>query len=341
MMMKTFLLFGPQDIRLSEKSIPNHGADEVLVKPKFMGICGSDVHYYRHGFCGNYVPKKPFALGHEFSGIIHSIGENVQGLKVGDEVAVDPSMPCRICKHCCSGHYNLCLSMKYFGSASCDPHIDGSMAQFVVVPAANCYVLPSGITMAQASLLEPLCVAMHAVRQAGRIAGSSILITGGGPIGQLILRVVKAFGSFDITVSDVDEFSREFALKSGASHVVNPLDENAWKSSAGFDIVFEASGVPSALANGIQVVRRGGTVVLVGTLPEQFSIPGNLIMNRELKLHGSFRFANVFEDSMKLVSAGIINLEGIVTDVFRFEDIPMAMEKALEKNGVMKIQIAL
>jgi len=341
MMMKTFLLYGSKDIRLTEKSMPKLGADQVLVQPKFMGICGSDVHYYRHGFCGNFVPKKPFALGHEFSGIIHSIGEKVQGLKVGDEVAVDPSMPCRTCKHCCSGHYNLCLSMKYFGSASCDPHIDGSMAQFVVVPEANCYVLPSGITMAQASLLEPLCVAMHAVRQAGRIAGTSILITGGGPIGQLILRVVKAFGSFDTTVSDVDEFSREFALKSGASNVVNPLDENAWKSSAAFDIVFEASGVPSALVNGIQVVRRGGTVVLVGTLPEQFSIPGNLIMNKELKLHGSFRFANVFEDSMKLVSAGIINLEGIVTDVFRFEDIPMAMEKALEKNGVMKIQIAL
>ncbi len=340
-MMKTFLLYGSKDIRLSEKSIPNLGADQVLVQPKFTGICGSDVHYFRHGYCGNFVPKQPFALGHEFSGIIHSVGENVQYLKVGDEVAVDPSMPCRNCKHCHSGHYNLCLSMKYFGSASCDPHIDGSMGQFVVTPAANCFVLPSGISLAQASLLEPLCVAMHAVRQAGRIAGSSILITGGGPIGQLILRVVKAFGAYNTTLSDVDEFAREFALKSGANHAVNPLDENAWKSSAGFDIVFEASGVPSALANGLQVVRRGGTVVLVGTLPEQFSIPGNLIMNRELKILGSFRFANVFEDAINLLSAGIINLEGIVTDIFRFEDIPLAMEKALEKKGVMKIQIAL
>jgi L-idonate 5-dehydrogenase len=341
MMMKTFLLYGSKDIRLSEKSIPNLGADQVLVQPKFTGICGSDVHYFRHGYCGNFVPKQPFALGHEFSGIIHSVGENVQYLKVGDEVAVDPSMPCRNCKQCRSGHYNLCLSMKYFGSASCDPHIDGSMGQFVVAPAANCFVLPSGISLAHASLLEPLCVAMHAVRQAGRIAGSSILITGGGPIGQLILRVVKAFGAYDTTVSDVDEFAREFALKSGANHAVNPLDENAWKSSAGFDIVFEASGVPSALANGLQVVRRGGTVLLVGTLPDQFSIPGNLIMNRELKLLGSFRFANVFEDAINLVSAGIINLEGIVTDIFRFEDIPLAMEKAIEKKGVMKIQIAL
>lgn len=340
-MMKTFLLNGPKDLRLSEKSIPSINADQVLVQPKFTGICGSDVHYFRHGYCGNFVPKQPFALGHEFSGVIFSIGENVQGLKVGDEVAVDPSMPCRSCKHCRSGHYNLCLSMKYFGSASCDPHIDGSMGQFVVAPAANCFVLPSGISMSQASLLEPLSVAMHAVRQAGQIAGSSILITGGGPIGQLILRVVKAFGACNITMSDVDGFAREFALKSGANYVVDPLDENAWKSSDGYDIVFEASGVPSALVNGIHVTRRGGTIILVGTLPEQFSIPGNLIMNKELKLLGSFRFANVFEDAMNLVSVGIINLDGIVTDTFCFEDIPLAMEKALEKNGVMKIQIAL
>jgi L-iditol 2-dehydrogenase len=155
------------------------------------------------------------------------------------------------------------------------------------------------------------------------------------------LRVVRAFGAHDITVSDVSEFARAFSLKSGANKVVNPLEENAWKYFNGFDIVFEASGSPSALANGIQVTRRGGSVVLVGTLPESFSIPGNLIMNKELKLYGSFRFANVFEDAMNMVAAGIINLDGIVTDTFSFDDIPKAMQYALDKNGVMKVQIEL
>jgi L-idonate 5-dehydrogenase len=339
--MKTYLLYGAKDIRLSEKSVPIPGADQVLIKPKFTGICGSDVHYFQHGYCGNFIPKRPFALGHEFAGVVDSIGANVIGLKVGDEVAVDPSMPCGSCKHCKSGHYNLCLSMRYFGSASCDPHMDGAMGQYLVVPATNCYLLPVGISMAQASLLEPLSVAMHAVKQVDRIAGTSILITGGGPIGQLILRVVRAFGAHDITVSDVSEFARVFSLKSGANKVVNPLEENAWKYYNGFDIVFEASGAPSALANGIQVTRRGGSVVLVGTLPESFSIPGNLIMNKELKLHGSFRFANVFEEAMNMVAAGIINLDGIVTDTFSFDDIPKAMQQALNKNGVMKVQIEL
>lgn len=339
--MKTYLLYGAKDIRLTEKSIPQPGSGEVLIEPKFIGICGSDVHYFQHGYCGNFVPKRPFALGHEFTGVIHSTGSNVQGLKVGDEVAIDPSMPCGSCKHCRSGHYNLCLSMRYFGSASCDPHIDGAMGQYVVVPAANCYVLPAGMSMEQASLLEPLCVAMHAVKQVDQIAGTSILITGGGPIGQLILRVVRAFGAYNVTVSDVNEFAREFSLKSGANNVVNPLEENAWKSFNGFDVVFEASGVPSALANGIQLARRGGSVVLVGTLPDSFSIPGNLIMNRELKLLGSFRFANVFEDAMNMVAEGIINLDGIFTDSYSFDNIPQAMQRALDKDKVMKVQIAI
>ncbi|MEY4739296.1 MAG: L-idonate 5-dehydrogenase, NAD-binding [Bacteroidota bacterium] len=339
--MKTYLLYGPKDIRLAEKPAPNPEAGQVLVEIKFTGICGSDLHYFNHGFCGRFVPKRPFALGHEFSGIVREVGSNVQSLSIGDEIAVDPSMPCGSCNHCRSGHYNLCLNMKFFGSASCDPHIDGSMGEFVAVPSSNCYVLPKGIDLAQASLLEPLSVAMHAVRQVGNISGKSVLITGGGPIGQLILRVARAFGAYRVTMSDVNAFARDFALASGANAAINPVDENAWQANGHYDVVIEASGVPSALSNGLEVVRRGGTVVLVGTLPELFSLPGNLIMSKELKLFGSFRFAHVFQDAINMVAAGQINLDGIVTDIYGFDDVPIAMEKALAKDHVMKVQIAV
>lgn len=339
--MKTYLLYGPKDIRLAEKPAPNPEAGQVLVEIKFTGICGSDLHYFNHGFCGRFVPKRPFALGHEFSGIVREVGSNVQSLSIGDEIAVDPSMPCGSCNHCRSGHYNLCLNMKFFGSASCDPHIDGSMGEFVAVPSSNCYVLPKGIDLAQASLLEPLSVAMHAVRQVGNISGKSVLITGGGPIGQLILRVARAFGAYRVTMSDVNAFARDFAMASGANAAINPVDENAWQANGHYDVVIEASGVPSALSNGLEVVRRGGTVVLVGTLPELFSLPGNLIMSKELKLFGSFRFAHVFQDAINMVAAGQINLDGIVTDIYGFDDVPIAMEKALAKDHVMKVQIAV
>ena len=339
--MKTYLLYGPKDIRLAEKPAPNPEAGQVLVEIKFTGICGSDLHYFNHGFCGRFVPKRPFALGHEFSGIVREVGSNVESLSAGDEIAVDPSMPCGTCNHCRSGHYNLCLNMKFFGSASCDPHIDGSMGEFVAVPSSNCYVLPKGIDLAQASLLEPLSVAMHAVRQVGDISGKSLLITGGGPIGQLILRVARAFGAYRVTMSDVNTFARDFALASGANAAINPVDEKAWQANEHYDVVIEASGVPSALSNGLDVVRRGGTVVLVGTLPELFSLPGNLIMSKELKLFGSFRFAHVFQDAINMVAAGQINLDGIVTDIYGFDDVPIAMEKALAKDHVMKVQIAV
>ncbi|MBU3743090.1 MAG: zinc-binding dehydrogenase [Sediminibacterium sp.] len=231
------------------------------------------------------------------------------------------------------------MHMRYFGSASCDPHHDGSMGEFVVAPASNCYVLPPGISLSQASLLEPLCVAMHAVKQVEQIAGKRVLITGGGPIGQLIVRVVKAFGAYSISVSDVSAYARQFAIDSGAQQGIDPMDENAWKQIEPFDIVFEASGNPAALNNGIQVLRRGGTLVLVGTMPETFTISGNAIMSKQLRILGSFRFANVFEDAVKMVAAGIINLEGMITDTFAFSETPIALLRALERKESMKIQI--
>lgn len=337
--MKSFLLYGPQDVRLTERDMPVCGPTQVIVKPRYTGICGSDIHYYKDGYCGSFRPKYPFALGHEFSGIIHQVGELVKSLSVGDAVAIDPSMPCSACSFCREGLYNLCKNMRFFGSASCDPHQDGSMAGYVVAPASNCFVLPQGISLSQASLLEPLSVAMHAVRRAGPIAGKKILITGGGPIGQLILRVVKAMGAYSITLSDVSEYARAFALSSGASGVINPLENGALQQLDPLDVVLEASGNPAALNNGIHTLTKGGTLVLVGTMPETFAIDGNIIMSKQLQVLGSFRFANVFEDAIRMVAAGIIQLDGMITDTYSYDDTPQALQYALTQRDRMKIQI--
>lgn len=337
--MHSFLLYGQQDLRRVDLPVPLPEENEVLIDVAFTGVCGSDQHYFRHGYCGRFIPKRPFALGHEFSGVIHSVGEKVTGFTPGDPVAIDPSMPCRKCRVCREGRYNLCEDMRYFGSASCDPHLNGSLAGLVVVPAENVYRLPKGISLKQASLLEPLCVAMHAVRQAGNIAGKSVLITGGGPIGQLTMRVLKAFGAAHIALSDIDPFARRFSLDHGADQVIDSNIPNAWSNMMPVDIVMEASGVSTALAEGIKITRRGGTVVVVGTLPDEVLLPANLIMNRELAIHGSFRFANVFEDALNLVSKGIIRLDGLITHIFPFEQTPAAMEKALKKSKVMKVVI--
>jgi 2-desacetyl-2-hydroxyethyl bacteriochlorophyllide A dehydrogenase len=338
--MRAYLLYGAGDLRPEERTVPQPPPGSVIVEPRFTGVCGSDVHYFQHGYCGRFVPKRPFALGHEFAGVVRELGAGVTTLSLGEEVAVDPSMPCGVCAHCRSGRYNLCPDMRYFGSASCDPHLDGSMAQFVSVPVGNCHRLPPGISLSQASLLEPLSVAMHAVRQGGSVAGRNVLVTGGGPIGQLILRVARAFGAWRITVSDPDPFARQFAVQHGADAAIDPLSANAWKGQDGFDTVFEASGSPAALSNAIEAAARGGTLVLVGTLPERVEMPANLIMNRELNLRGSFRFANVFGEALRLVAAGIIPLDGLVTQVFPYEETPQAMRVASSRQSVMKVQIA-
>jgi L-idonate 5-dehydrogenase len=338
--MRSYLLYGAGDLRREERPAPAPPPGGVLVEPRFTGVCGSDVHYFRHGYCGRFVPRRPFALGHEFAGVVTELGAGVTSLSVGDEVAVDPSMPCGVCAYCRGGRYNLCPDMRYFGSASCDPHIDGSMAQYVSVPAGNCHRLPPGISLAQASLLEPLSVAMHAVRQCGGVAGRSVLVTGGGPIGQLILRVARAFGAWRVSVSDPDPFARDFALRHGADAGIDPVSQEAWKGADAFDIVFEASGAPAALSNGIEATARGGTLVLVGTLPESVDMPANLVMNRELTLRGSFRFANVFGEALRLVAAGVIPLDGLVTHVMPFEEAPQALRLASSRQSVMKVQLA-
>ena len=337
--MKAYLLYGPEDIRLEEKPVPEPEAGQVLVEPRFTGICGSDVHYYQHGYCGRFVPKRPFALGHEFSGVVSRIGPEVRGLSVGDEVAVDPCMPCGWCRYCRRGDYNLCLSMKVLGSASCDPHLDGGFGQVVAVPARNCYVLPDGISLSQASLLEPLCVALHAVRLVDDIAGRSVLITGGGPIGQLVLRVVQAFGALRICLSDIDPFARNFAAASGATAVLDPADGPTAAASDDYDIVFEASGVPAALGFGLETIHRGGTLVQIGTLPHEVTLPANLIMAKQLKVLGSFRYANVFETAMNMIVAGAVRLDGIISEVYPFDQVPEAMQRALKKERMVKVQV--
>jgi L-idonate 5-dehydrogenase len=339
--MKAYLLHGAEDIRLADRPHPEPETGQVVIETRFTGICGSDIHYYKHGYCGRFIPKRPFALGHEISGVVSAVGSEVQELHVGDEVAIDPSMPCGQCEHCLGDHYNLCTAMKFLGSASCDPHMDGGQGQFVVVPAKNCHVLPQGISLSQASLLEPLCVAMHAVKQVSNIEGASVLITGGGPIGQLALRVAQAFGAVRVSLSDIDAFAREFAMQSGAHAVINPLDKNAWDGNEGYDLVFEASGAPAAMGAGLEIIKRGGTLVQIGSMPEEVTIPANLIMTKELRVQGSFRYANVFEPAIAMVAAGQLNLDGIISETYGFDEIPEAMKRALHKDRVVKVQVAI
>lgn len=342
--MKAFFLHGRQDLRLAEVEVPKADAGQVVLRVRRAGICGSDIHYYSHGRVGSFVPKRPFVLGHEFAGEIVQIGDGVSTQLLGRRVTVDPSMPCGNCGYCRAGRYNLCGSMRFFGSASCDPHIDGGFEEYVSVPASNCLPLADTMSWGEAAMIEPLSVAVHAVQRAGSVSGRAVLVTGGGPIGQLVALVVRTFGASKVVLSDLAEFPRSLAVKQGADAAVDANDPHFTGiadevSNGGFDFVFEAAGSAQALAQGLSVVRRGGTIIQVGTLPAEVTLPANVIMARELNLIGSFRFANVFPISLDLVGSRRIDLTPLISAVLPLDAMPEAMARAVGKQGVIKVQV--
>lgn len=336
--MQRFRLHGAHQIALDHLPAPTPGAGDVLVAVSHVGICGSDKHYFAHGRCGAFVPKAPFALGHEFSGIVTALGDGVAGLRVGDRVAVDPLQACGQCPMCRGGHANLCPSKRYMGSAAAWPHVDGAMGEAVCVPASNVYHLPDAVSLTAAALIEPSSVAYHAVRRAGPIAGTKVLVIGGGAIGQLILRLARALGARHTSLADPLAYNRTIGSASGADLVFTPEEA---PPDVDYDVVWEAAGAESALSMAIQRVRKGGVIVQVGTLPDRVNIPANLIMAKEVDLRGSIQFDKAFPDVIALLEAGRLRVDDLVTQRFPFEQAPAALDFALASRESIKILIDL
>jgi L-idonate 5-dehydrogenase len=342
--MKAFLLHGEKDLRAHDLELPVISAGQVMLRVKRAGICGSDIHYYSHGKIGDFIPKRPFVLGHEFAGEVVRAGDGVNPALTGQRVTVDPSIPCGECKFCRGGRYNLCRNMRFYGSASCDPHINGGFAEYTVAPATNCFAVPDSLGWGEAAMIEPLSVVVHAARRAGDIAGRRVLVTGGGAIGQLMALVARAFGASQVVMSDIAAYPRMLAVKLGADDELNASDADfeakaTALSQGGFDYVFEASGSAQALSQAIAAAERGATIVQVGTLPTPATAPLNSIMAKELNLIGSFRFANVFAAALDLAVTRKVNLSPLISAVLPLSDMQKAMDLAVEKNEVIKVQI--
>jgi len=342
--MKAWVLHGKEDVRLEDHPKPEAKPGEVLIKTRRVGVCGTDVHYFMDGRSGASIPKRPFIFGHEVTGEIAEVGDGVKHLQVGMRVAIDPSQPCWTCRLCRSGRYNLCQATSFLGSAKFDPPTHGTNREYFTIPAANCFPLPDQLDDGQAAMLEPLSVATHGVMRAGNVAGKSVLVTGGGPIGQMVALVTRAFGADIVAVSDVIGYPRQFAKQMGADCALDPRSETFQDEvqqivPQGFDVVIEASGVPAATRQAIDVVGHGGTLVQVGTLPPAVELPFNMIMEKELQVRGSFRFAHVFSLALKQMAAGRLDLKPMISKVFPFAELPDALRAGHQKGDIMKIQI--
>lgn len=339
--MKAFYLHGARDLRPAQVEVPELEPDQVLVKVKACGLCGTDLHYYAHGRNGDFVPRRPFILGHEFAGEIADAGLHEDILPVGSRVAIDPSNTCRVCRYCLEGRYNLCKKTIYFGSAATDPHIDGSFREYIPVLAHRCHLIPAALPFREAALLEPLSVALHGIGQAGNIAGKRVLICGAGPIGQLLGLVARHYGAERLAVSDLRPLALDLAGALWADTTIRadrPAQvEEAWRAFDGFDAVIEASGAATALQTAVERCRPGGVIVQVGIQEKEVDLPINLVMQRELTIRGSFRFTHVFARALDLVGQRKLNLQPLITGEDEFPNLSAGFEKALGAESIKTV----
>ncbi|MEV8056278.1 L-idonate 5-dehydrogenase [Streptomyces antimycoticus] len=299
------VIHGQGDLRIEELPEPEPAPGQALVAIRYGGICGSDLHYHRHGGVGDFRLQEPMVLGHEVVGTVVAYGEAATGPAVGTPVAVHPATPCGECPECSDGRANVCRDTRYLGSAARTPHVQGGFASHIVVPAAQLRALPEGLEPRRAALAEPLAVALHAVRRAGAVKGRHVLVTGAGPIGCLAIAAARAAGAATITATDLLPRALEFAAAAGATACVradDPDDPN-WPSDE-MDVAIEASGVAAGLDTCLRRVRRGGVVVQLGMLPPgQSPFAGNLLVAREIELRGALRFHAEFDDALRLLAA--------------------------------------
>lgn len=336
---------GLNKMEMREVEVPQIKEHEVLVKLEYVGICGSDVHYLEHGSIGDFIVNGDFILGHECAGEIVEVGSQVSNLCIGDKVALEPGCTCGQCEFCKTGKYNLCPDVEFLAT----PPYHGCLENYIAFPANMCFKLPDNITSKEGALVEPLAVGMHAAAQGNVKLGDSVVILGSGCIGLVTLLACKAYGATDITVVDVMPKRLEYAMKLGATRVINAREEDAVvkldeiTKGKGSDVVIETAGSKITIKQTAYLVKRGGTIVLVGMSPEDI-IEYNFakIMAKEACITSVFRYRNIYPKAINAIAKGIIDISGIVTHEFDFEDTAKAFDFVINnKNDVVKAVIKI
>jgi L-idonate 5-dehydrogenase len=339
------VLHEPNKIVIEEHERPQLSPGHVLISVRAAGICGSDLAYYFKGKSGDFAMREPLVLGHEVAGEVAALGEGVSGLRVGERVAVNPSVSCGACRFCMKGMPNQCLKMRFMGSASVFPHVQGTFREFIAVSARQCVPVPDSFDFAQASMAEPLAVTLHALGHAGSLLGARVLMVGCGPIGCILIAAAKRAGVHKLTAVDLAQKALDMASRLGADETLLADDQAAidrWSENRGtFDVVIEASGSPAGLNTALRAVAAGGSVVQVGNMPAgQSLVATNLIMAKEVRYQGSFRFnSNDYAVAVDEIVARKIDLRPLMTHTFALEEANHAFAVALDRSQSMKVHL--
>ena len=337
------VLHAPEDLRVEARAAEPPGPGQVAVRVGMGGICGSDLHYFRHGGFGTVRLREPMILGHEVAGTVAALGEGVADLQVGDRVAVNPSRPCGRCRYCLEGWPNQCLDMWYYGSAMRMPHSQGAFRDWLVCNAAQCHPVAPGIDLAEAALAEPFAVALHAVGRAGSLLGRRVLVCGCGPIGALVVTAARLHGAAEIVATDVVDAPLAVARRLGADHTHNPMHDDGWQArqardKGSFDVAFECSGNERALRTALDVLRPRGTLVQLG-MGGDVALPQTQVVAKELAVTGSFRFHAEFGLAVGLINQRRAHLSPLISARFPMDQAAQAFALAGDRQRAMKVLI--
>jgi L-iditol 2-dehydrogenase len=339
--MKALLLSEYNHLEVTDLPSPTPGPDELLIRVAACGICGSDVHGY-DGSSGRRIP--PIVMGHEAAGIVTAAGSQVSGFKPGDRVTFDSTVYCGGCEFCLKGAINLCDNRQVMGVSCGEYSRAGAFAEFLTIPARIAYLLPEALSFSEAAMLEAVAVALHGVAVSEMIGEETVLVIGAGMIGLLLLQAARAAGSSRVFVADVDATRLKLATDLGADQTIQasgvPLVEEVLRLTGGrgVDVVLEAVGRDETIATGIDCVRKGGTVTLVGNISPQIALPLQKVVSRQIRLQGSCASAGEYPQAMELIVSGKIKVASLITAVAPLADGPSWFDRlhAREPN-LMKI----
>lgn len=334
--MKTAVMTAVRQIEIQTRNIPQPGPGEVLVQVEYVGVCGSDLHFYEHGAIGDVVVHPPFVLGHEVGGTVVELGTGVDTLKPGDRVALEPGRTCGHCEFCRTGRYNLCPDVVFYST----PPYDGAFQEYVIHEAGLCFKIPDQMDTMEAALIEPLAVGFHASAQGGAHVGMTAAVMGAGCIGLVSMMALRAMGVTKVIAVDIMEKRLQKALELGATDIINGKETDAAEEllrltdGKGTDLVIETAGTEITTRQAIQCAKKGSVIVLVGySATGEMTLPLSAVLDKELTIKTCYRYRHIYPMAIDAVASGNVKLKEIVSDVFPLDDIQNAMERSIHNKA--------
>ncbi len=331
--MRAVVFDAPTRVALQQIPRPEPQPDQVIVKVMACGLCGTDLHLFH----GDFPTRYPLVPGHEFSGVIAEIGNQVSDWRVGDRVIADPNIACGACYFCRNGQVNHCLNHQAIGVTQ-----NGAFAEFVAVPARNLYAIGNALSFEQAAMVEPLSCVVYGLRRLQLRIGDQVLIFGAGPIGLLLMQCCKHGGASSVTMVDLDPERLDMARALGATHAISAAAQQTLLNEIaryGFDAVIDATGIPSVVEGCLEYVKRGGKLLLFGVCPEdaKISLSPFQIYRRDLEIIGTFALRHSFDPALELIQNQVVQVKPLLRPLLSLDQIPAMIENRAQAKDALKI----